>query len=161
MIKFNDANPQKYIGWYKIPNFSLQVVHVGFILTRNNFFFNILDQTVQKMLSAGLIDIIISECMESTNVKFDSHESSVFSLNSLSFGFAILFGCLGVCFCVFLLEIVIFKTIKWLKARILMEVRLSEQRNRKDATTQTGIDQDEIENFVSTLFSAVGRNFRK
>ncbi|CAG9811045.1 unnamed protein product [Chironomus riparius] len=110
-IQFKDNKPQKYILWHKIPDYSLQVVHAGFVLKPNNFFFEVLDKTVQKLISAGLIDKIIKNC-DGRDFEADEEEAQIFSLDNLSFGFVICLGCIGICFIVFILEI-IFSKIKY------------------------------------------------
>lgn len=156
VIKFSDSHPQRYIHWYKIPDYSLQVIHVGFVLAKNNFFFDVLDKNVQKMLSAGLIDPIINDCVQFVPFKFVQNESTIFTLNSLSFGFVIWFGCIGICMVVFLAEIIIQMPRKWLKKRPIMKARIS-----KDAATQTEFNQKEIEEFVAILFKTIDKNIKK
>lgn len=158
VIQFNDANPQRYIFWHNIPNYSLQVLNVGFVLTHNNFFYDILNQMVQKLLSAGLIDKIIYNCVPFVPYKFSSNKLIVFDLKSLSFGFVIWFGCIVICLTVYLLEVM---TLMWSKTKISMNERKSKKNNRKDATTQTDVNQDEIAQFVITLFTTIDKNISK
>jgi hypothetical protein len=157
-IKFNDFNPQRYINWHKIPNYALQVVHAGFVLNTNNFFFKILDETVQNLLSGGLINIIISDCISTLPNENLQIESTTFSMDSLSFGFVILTGCLLICFVVFVFEILIWNVKSCKRRKNCVNVELKSTQNA--AIIHSEIVQYEIKNFVEFLFSAVGKNWK-
>ena len=158
-IKFNDFNPQRYIDWYKIPNYSLQVVHAGFVLTTNNFFFDILDKTVQKLLAAGLIDQIITDCiLFEPNINIMNYPFT-FTIDNLSFGFVIWFGCFVICCTVFIIEIVVWKIRRW--KRIVAPLEKMNIESKQNRTRCNEEAKEEIQQFVKILIRIVDENMKK
>jgi hypothetical protein len=156
IIRFNDNNPHKYIDWYKIPNYSLQVVHAGFVLRPNNFFFDVLDQTVQKLISTGLMYYIVNNCTLFQPKRNIPTNPSIFSLENLSFGFVIWSGCYVLCCVAFIIEMVVWK--------VSIRTRLVTQKNNMLNQNKIKYKEDvqkEIRQLVRTIISYVDENMRK
>ncbi|CAG9811049.1 unnamed protein product [Chironomus riparius] len=107
----------KSFKWHKIPNYKLQVSLTGFILAPNNFIFHILDDLIQKLMPAGIIDFMIDSCLTNSSKIVDSKQLSALSVDNLTFGFVIWFGFFLLCFPVFLLEIITWKVFEWIKQK--------------------------------------------
>ena len=94
-------------SWQKIPNFYLDVGQSGFLFNANNFFFHIVDETIQRLVSCGIMNHLIHKSFP-LEFKFIVEKSaSVLSVEDLDFGFIIWLGCCAVCAVCFILEILI------------------------------------------------------
>lgn len=85
------------VKWHRLPNFFLSVYNSGFTFALNNFFFDIVDETVQLLTSAGIMNQIIKRCFVTKKNEIELKEAFVLKLKDLNFGFMIWLGCCAVC----------------------------------------------------------------
>lgn len=99
-----ESKLKKSLNWSVLPNVVFGVIHVGFGICANNFFYQILDKTVQQLTETGVLQLMLSNSFGPKFIKKFHKSPNVLSFNDLSFGFVICLVTLGISFLVFLGE---------------------------------------------------------
>ncbi|CAG9810963.1 unnamed protein product [Chironomus riparius] len=102
------------IKWHKLPNYSLYVGQSGFIFRANNFFFRIVDETIQRLTSGGIMNHLIKKCFPAKTGEVEVKEATVLKIKDLNFGFNIWLGCCAVCASCFVIELFV-----WIISQII------------------------------------------
>lgn len=131
------------IKWHRLPNYSLIVGQSGFAFRANNFFFRIVDETVQRLTSAGILNLMIERCFPAKKSEIDVKEPFVLKMEDLNFGFIIWFGCCGLCGASFVTEKLFWYfcwIIKFMKAKKKLKkikfMKIHPQLNKIDSFEQ-------------------------
>ncbi|CAG9810964.1 unnamed protein product [Chironomus riparius] len=106
------------IKWQKIPNYSIWVSQCGFGFRTNNYFFRIVDETVQWLVSGGIMTRLIQKCYPSKRNRIEIKTPSVFKVENLDFGFVIWIGCCAACAICFVAE-----SFYWIFYNIFKDIR--------------------------------------
>lgn len=101
------------IKWHKLPN-CIFVSQSGFGFIQNNYFFDIVDETVQKLSSSGIITRFIEQCYPFKRNQIETKTPSVLKVENLDFGFIIWIGC-----CLISLVCLICESLFWITYTML------------------------------------------
>ncbi|CAG9810966.1 unnamed protein product [Chironomus riparius] len=113
------------IKWHKLPNYCISVSQSGFAFLQNNFFFRIVDETVQRLTSAGIINRLIEQCYPLKGNRFEAKAPSVLKIEDLDFGFVIWIGCCAACVACFVAE-----SLFWMICNILKDLKDKSTTNK-------------------------------
>ncbi|KAL7015538.1 hypothetical protein ACKWTF_016505 [Chironomus riparius] len=114
---------KKSKSWYRLTDLAVETTQSGFLMAKNNFFFQVIDTVLQKFLQAGIIDFLITERIQPGMQLAVVKEPLMLTINDLNFGFIIWLGFCGASILGFFVEILFFILKKKFKKPKLIKVK--------------------------------------
>jgi hypothetical protein len=97
--------PIRLLNWHQIPEYTFQVSQSGIAFHVNNFFFEIVDNIIHRLIPSGILEMKVQRCLSFIPKIVFRKRWAVLTIDRLSFGFNIWLGFCALSAIVFVCEI--------------------------------------------------------